>query len=598
MGTIHAEYRCSYKGRNGTLVVADDALYFRAHAPHLVDTLLNPQYSIHLPWTEIQHVQSSATGLEVSTATHQDYIFAGLMHQQERAWALCMSLHTNALVGSGSSGERPASSTTTNQRSHSWRRRNSDPLVCTTTLDDAANDQSFNNNDPNSIQHHLSPLSDTPVPATSLELHSFAALSGKLALPPISCAYNGATGKLYAGSAAIYFYGRKLYFFWDKQEVLMTWDEIQTIQLVNNNSTNNTDGGVVSTGLQFGMKNGSTHRFMEMAAADTVRASLLCIIRQYNETVSPTSSRRRLVRRMNSDPMLKALSHANIAVETAAAPLSSEPTPLPLSTHPTLVNDKTPLNVNDDWKDVLLDKSFPSSVVSEHVLNCSLDQFYDLYLADDAKYSISNYLEQNGDSHVKPSSWTNVVETTTQTRSIHYTHPVNAPMAPPTADARKEQRYRRYGDLGLTLVTKTHVEGVPMADCFFVHDCIRVENCGAKQVAVFMQFDVTFIKSTMFKRIIARTTTSEVSAVLQGLAAFMTEALGDTSVNGQHQQQPLAPVVAIGQNSTVQSAMPSNIIVPLMVVVILMQVLMFVWKSSLLFGRTLRVMRRDERNHR
>ena len=89
-------------------------------------------------------------------------------------------------------------------------------------------------------------------------------------------------------------------------------------------------------------------------------------------------------------------------------------------------------------------------------------------------------------------------------------------MAPPLAKARKEQSYTKYGDYGVVLDTKTIVEDVPMTDCFFVAERIRVEqvgggeeeeknkeNCGCR---LSILFDIRFIKVNMFKAIIAKTT--------------------------------------------------------------------------------------------
>mmetsp|Transcript_13200 Transcript_13200/g.23908 ORF Transcript_13200/g.23908 Transcript_13200/m.23908 type:complete len:89 (-) Transcript_13200:509-775(-) len=40
-----------------------------------------------------------------------------------------------------------------------------------------------------------------------------------------------------------------------------------------------------------------------------------------------------------------------------------------------------------------------------------------------------------------------------------------APLAPPMAKARKEQRYQKFGEIGLTIESDTFVQDVPMADC-------------------------------------------------------------------------------------------------------------------------------------
>ena len=62
-------------------------------------------------------------------------------------------------------------------------------------------------------------------------------------------------------------------------------------------------------------------------------------------------------------------------------------------------------------------------------------------------------------------------------RTIEYSHPVNAPLAPPMARARREQRYRLYGKHGLSVETDTYVEDVPMADCFI---CDGADSSGTQ----------------------------------------------------------------------------------------------------------------------
>jgi hypothetical protein len=123
-------------------------------------------------------------------------------------------------------------------------------------------------------------------------------------------------------------------------------------------------------------------------------------------------------------------------------------------------------------------------------------------------------------------------------------HPVNVPMAPPKAGARKEQTYCRYGDYGLVIETRTYVRDVPMTDCFYVVDRILVEpnyrnpsdsssnkenqqdltninnhdsssTAPPPSVLVSMEFQINFVKSTMFKGIISKTTSSEFKAFFQ-----------------------------------------------------------------------------------
>lgn len=154
-----------------------------------------------------------------------------------------------------------------------------------------------------------------------------------------------------------------------------------------------------------------------------------------------------------------------------------------------------------------------------------MDTFFNLFLADNAKFSIPNFMMSNGDTEMESSPWKPTEDGQSHCRTVEYSHPVNAPLAPPRARARKEQCYRKYGPHGLSLVTDTYVEDVPMTDCFFVHDRIRVQPKGPSSVTLHFEFDIRFIKSTMFKAIIARTTRSEFKKFGQNMAEFMSQAL-------------------------------------------------------------------------
>ena len=85
-------------------------------------------------------------------------------------------------------------------------------------------------------------------------------------------------------------------------------------------------------------------------------------------------------------------------------------------------------------------------------------------------------------------------------RTIHYTHPVNAPMAPPTAKARKQQILHKFGNFGLCLETCTIVEEVPMADCFVVEDRLWVHGAkdGSEGCVLSVTFQIRFVKGAVF----------------------------------------------------------------------------------------------------
>ena len=142
-------------------------------------------------------------------------------------------------------------------------------------------------------------------------------------------------------------------------------------------------------------------------------------------------------------------------------------------------------------------------------LSLTVDELYDLVFKDNAFYSIGKFMMDNGDFEVETTSW----EPTNghpMTRTIHYTHPVNVPMAPPTAKAFKTQYLHKFGIHGLCLESSTIVEDVPMTDCFVVDDrlwvCQDKVNGGS---IVKVTFQIRFIKTTMFRRIIENATRIE-----------------------------------------------------------------------------------------
>lgn len=189
-----------------------------------------------------------------------------------------------------------------------------------------------------------------------------------------------------------------------------------------------------------------------------------------------------------------------------------------------------------------------------------------MFVADDAKYSVPALMKESGDQDINCSEWKTAEDGVSKSRVIEYTHPVNAPMAPPMARARKEQTCRQYGEHGLVLETKTFVSDVPMTDCFYVADIIRVEPIGEK-VSISMHFDIRFVKSTMFRTIIARTTKGEFEKFMKHLANFMAKSLGEEAVIVPKLQPVLEPVP---QNPFTSTIVPS-LTIALLISVLLLQ---------------------------
>lgn len=131
----------------------------------------------------------------------------------------------------------------------------------------------------------------------------------------------------------------------------------------------------------------------------------------------------------------------------------------------------------------------------------SVGDFYNRVLADDAEDSLEKFMRDIGEMDVNATPWNSTPSSPATSdclasRTISYTHPVNAPMAPPTAKARKQQVVHKFGDAGLCVETCTIVEEVPMADCFVVEDRVWVHGAmdGSEGCSVSATFRIRFIK--------------------------------------------------------------------------------------------------------
>mmetsp|Transcript_21065 Transcript_21065/g.26793 ORF Transcript_21065/g.26793 Transcript_21065/m.26793 type:complete len:400 (-) Transcript_21065:110-1309(-) len=174
--------------------------------------------------------------------------------------------------------------------------------------------------------------------------------------------------------------------------------------------------------------------------------------------------------------------------------------------------------------------SFKETSLEGAPLSCSIDEFYNYFLKDNAEYSMEFYQrEACGDTDIETSEWENSEDPFMQTRTMKYLHPVNAPMAPPLAPSSKRQELRRFGDHGIYLDTKTRVNGVPMADYFFVEDRLIVEPNPEGGVILKSKFEMRFVKKTMLKQLIENITKGESIEWCKKYAEMARKAVGEMS---------------------------------------------------------------------
>jgi len=182
-----------------------------------------------------------------------------------------------------------------------------------------------------------------------------------------------------------------------------------------------------------------------------------------------------------------------------------------------VVDESTKKMWKNNWEVFVTGKKkerFPDVALENLALPLSVEEFSRLVIKDDATHSIGKFMCDIGELKVDSSPWQpsqTRVASEASMRTIHYTHPVNAPMAPPQAKARKQQMIHKFGDVGLCLETCTLVEEVPMADCFVVNDRLWVQEAEGEEKGCIVSatFQIKFVKSTMFRRIIEGATRKE-----------------------------------------------------------------------------------------
>ena len=112
------------------------------------------------------------------------------------------------------------------------------------------------------------------------------------------------------------------------------------------------------------------------------------------------------------------------------------------------------------------------------------------------------------------SPWAELSPVLGQGREMKFFKPVNLPGLASTRGV-KIQRLKRFDESGLILCSCTKLEDVPAADTFSVDDCLYVKAISATAVQVEVTFQVTFIKSTMMRYIIEKSTNGEMNKWLE-----------------------------------------------------------------------------------
>ena len=118
-------------------------------------------------------------------------------------------------------------------------------------------------------------------------------------------------------------------------------------------------------------------------------------------------------------------------------------------------------------------------------------------------------------------------------------------MGPPFGKAEKTQILSRFDNHGMYILSKTWIKDVPMTDCFYVEDCLLVSSNTDGGVSVSIKFDLTFVRRTMFRKVITMTSVSELSRFHKGYVDFIEDILSKSENKGDLQH------MAINDNRTI-----------------------------------------------
>jgi hypothetical protein len=165
-------------------------------------------------------------------------------------------------------------------------------------------------------------------------------------------------------------------------------------------------------------------------------------------------------------------------------------------------------------------------------------EFFDLFFHDSAPYSLSRYQqEQIGDKDVRFSSWTVHSSPATDVhfleREIDYIHPLTNAIGPSEAKTLRNQKLWQYGNVAVVIQNTTDVEGIPMADCFQVHDQWIVKTTNKNDsVTLSVSFHVEFVKRTIFKKLIQSNVKAETKKWFQGYVQMLRRAVKESKEAG------------------------------------------------------------------
>lgn len=158
-------------------------------------------------------------------------------------------------------------------------------------------------------------------------------------------------------------------------------------------------------------------------------------------------------------------------------------------------------------------------------LPVSLERFFEMFFADNAPYSL-DFFQRNtiGDRDIQITGW-DFDSDGAFNRTVTFLHPIKNSygVGPSEARTTRQQRLRRFGDLGMCVENTTVAEGIPSGDAFFVQDHWVIEASSDDSVRLSTRFGTRFTKRALFRGMIEKSILKETQDWLAGYQAMLLE---------------------------------------------------------------------------
>ena len=169
-------------------------------------------------------------------------------------------------------------------------------------------------------------------------------------------------------------------------------------------------------------------------------------------------------------------------------------------------------------------KGWESAIVNLKLPCNTAQDFFHLFLMDDATNCLSVFLKECGDTNVSIGAWQHDTKSTqeekTLTRQINYDHKSGLAVA----KVSRHQTYQSFGIHAAYLKNITKITGIKAvpSDTFFVEDMWLIESSEKAQgIILNIRFHVIFTKSTMLKGIISKRAMTEARELYSHYVLFL-----------------------------------------------------------------------------